>query len=180
MNKFTTRVSSIFSFASSAFMVMILVLAILTRNYQDVPDVKLSVQDVSLSKSGIPDYYDSSSKNAQHARVKFSISADMTHLFNWNTKQLFCYLLIEYENSDDTRKKTFDNKVILWDRIITSPKKAKINLKKHFNKYSFRDYNLNFINARDAKLTLVIERVPVLGFFTNKSERSVDISFPSE
>ncbi|OMJ17494.1 Microsomal signal peptidase subunit 3 [Smittium culicis] len=178
MNKFTTRISSIFSFSSSAFMVMILLMAFLTRNYQDVPNVKLDVQEVTVSNKGNYDYYDSTSRTAEFARIKFNLSADMSHLFNWNTKQLFCYLLAEYENSEG--KTETDNKVIIWDRIIVSPKRAKLSMKKHFNKYSFRDYKPSFKGAKKAKLTFVIERVPVVGFFINKSEHSVDFEYPSK
>lgn len=58
----------------------------------------------------------------------------MTPVFNWNCKQLFLYLLAEYET-----KKNKVNQVVLWDKIILRGQDANIDLNKMNTKYYFFD-----------------------------------------
>lgn len=48
--------------------------------------------------------------------MKFSLEADLSTLFTWNTKQLFVYVTAEWPASENTT-----NSAVIWDSIITSP-----------------------------------------------------------
>ena len=55
----------------------------------------------------------------QRAVVKFDIDADFSRVFNWNTKQLYVFVVAEYETKDFKR-----NEITLWDHIVTSKSDA--------------------------------------------------------
>ncbi|KAJ7087401.1 signal peptidase 22kDa subunit [Mycena crocata] len=82
----------------------------------------------------------------EHAMVNFEIDADLSPLFNWNTKQLFLYLDAEYTNS-----KGVQNAVVIWDRIVRRKSDAKIHVEGR-QKYSFRDLS----GFRDASATYTL------------------------
>ncbi|RKU40733.1 hypothetical protein DL546_002706 [Coniochaeta pulveracea] len=65
---------------------------------------------------GRPHYY--STKKEEYAIIKFSLDADLSDLFTWNTKQVFVYVTAEWPeiNGGNTT-----NKAVIWDSIITSP-----------------------------------------------------------
>lgn len=67
---------------------------------------------------GRPHYY--STKKEEYASIKFSLDADLSSLFTWNTKQVFVYVTAEWpvagnENANVT------NQAVIWDQIITAP-----------------------------------------------------------
>lgn len=70
---------------------------------------------------GRPYYY--STKKEEYAIIKFSLDADLSSLFTWNTKQVFVYVTAEWPASasaaDGTANAT--NQAVIWDQIITSP-----------------------------------------------------------
>ncbi|KAF5027846.1 hypothetical protein F66182_34 [Fusarium sp. NRRL 66182] len=63
---------------------------------------------------GRPHYY--SSKKEEYAIIKFSLDADLSSLFTWNTKQVFVYVTAEWPGPDNST-----NEAVIWDKIITSP-----------------------------------------------------------
>jgi signal peptidase complex subunit 3 len=65
---------------------------------------------------GRPHYY--SSKKEEYAVIKFSLSADLSSLFTWNTKQIFVYVSASWPNSTSTE---LTNEAVIWDTIITNP-----------------------------------------------------------
>jgi hypothetical protein len=66
-----------------------------------------------ISVRGRPHYY--SNKREEYAHIKFSLSADFSSLFTWNTKQLFVYVSATWPSTNTT------NEAVIWDTIITSP-----------------------------------------------------------
>lgn len=46
---------------------------------------------------------------------------DLSPLFNWNTKQLFVYVLASYSSSDSTPSSVPNSESIIWDAIIPAP-----------------------------------------------------------
>ncbi|KAJ7108607.1 signal peptidase 22kDa subunit [Mycena epipterygia] len=82
----------------------------------------------------------------EHALVNFEIDADLSPLFNWNTKQLFLYLDAEYTNS-----KGVQHAVVIWDRIVRRKSDAKIHVQGK-QKYAFRDIS----GFRDASATYTL------------------------
>ena len=59
--------------------------------------------------------------------IKFSLDADFSSLFTWNTKQLFVYVTAEWPAATAPNDSAGDyntnqtNKAVIWDTIITSP-----------------------------------------------------------
>jgi signal peptidase complex subunit 3 len=66
------------------------------------------------SVKGRPHYY--SSKKEEYAIIRFSLEADLSSLFTWNTKQLFVYV-----TADWTSPGGINNTAVIWDSIITNP-----------------------------------------------------------
>ncbi|KAF4120478.1 Signal peptidase subunit [Geosmithia morbida] len=51
----------------------------------------------------------------------FSLDADLSSLFTWNTKQLFVYVTAEWPAADPESPAGATNEAVIWDSIITSP-----------------------------------------------------------
>ncbi|WQF79657.1 Putative signal peptidase complex subunit 3 [Colletotrichum destructivum] len=69
---------------------------------------------------GRPHYY--SSKKEEYAIIKFSLDANLSDLFTWNTKQVFVYVTAEWPDSSKAAAGTnATNQAVIWDQIITSP-----------------------------------------------------------
>ncbi|KXX81368.1 Signal peptidase complex subunit SPC3 [Madurella mycetomatis] len=69
---------------------------------------------------GRPHYY--SSKKEEYAIIKFSLDADLSSLFTWNTKQLFVYVTAEWPSVGGTGSgQNATNQAVIWDSIITAP-----------------------------------------------------------
>lgn len=72
---------------------------------------------------GRPHYY--SSKKEEYAIIKFSLDADLSSLFTWNTKQLFVYITAEWPSTTPSgasiASNATANQAVIWDSIITAP-----------------------------------------------------------
>lgn len=102
-------------------------------------------------------YGSKNNKPKENSRIKFDLDADLTSLFNWNTKQIFVYLTATYQG------KNSQNKVTYWDKIITSEEEAIIHLRDQRSKYSVWDLEDSF-NHKEANLTLEWNVQPHVGF----------------
>ncbi|KAH8908412.1 signal peptidase 22 kDa subunit [Coniochaeta sp. PMI_546] len=80
------------------------------------PSGTLKTTNVQVVR-GRPHYY--STKKEEYAIIKFSLDADLSSLFTWNTKQVFVYVTAEWPDSTSSTNAT--NKAVIWDSIITSP-----------------------------------------------------------
>ncbi|KAK4179498.1 signal peptidase subunit-domain-containing protein [Triangularia setosa] len=65
---------------------------------------------------GRADYY--SSKKEEYAIIKFTLDADLSSLFTWNTKQVFAYVTVEWPSAQSNNA---TNQAVIWDTIITAP-----------------------------------------------------------
>jgi signal peptidase complex subunit 3 len=72
-----------------------------------------------LSVRGRPHYY--STKKEEYAHIRFSLSADLSSLFTWNTKQVFVYVSASWPDAKAENKTQLVNEAVIWDTIITSP-----------------------------------------------------------
>lgn len=112
--------------------------------------------------------------------VGFDLDADFTPLFNWNTKQVFVYVTAEYEGS----RSDVNNRVTLWDKIITSKKDAVLDLQNVRGKYSVYDVGPTLAN-KNATLRVEWNLQPHVGFLmtgtsSHGSARSQDtLTFPA-
>lgn len=97
-------------------------------------------------------------KPKENSKIVFDLDADLTSLFNWNTKQVFVYLTAEY----DGKKPDSSNKVTYWDKIIRSKEEAEFHLKNQRAKYSVWDVERSF-RGRNATLKLEWNVQPWVG-----------------
>lgn len=68
----------------------------------------------SYRVKGRPHYY--STKREEYAHVTFDLDADLSSLFNWNTKQVFLYITATYPSS--TSSSAPASEAVIWDAII--------------------------------------------------------------
>ncbi|KAH9809342.1 signal peptidase complex subunit 3 [Melampsora americana] len=157
MHNIMGRINSVSAFATTV--VMFLMVAISGVSWLTRPDVspgRVEVSDVVVTwGTDNRDYYDR--KPREWTNLRFGIEADLRPLFNYNTKQIFVYLVATYST------KTFpENEVVLWDRIIRKSQDAKINLSGARNKYAFKHIGGSFKNAT-ATYTLHYNLMPKMG-----------------
>lgn len=97
-------------------------------------------------------------KPKENSKITFDLDADLSPLFNWNTKQVFVYLTAEYPGKSTGSL----NKVTYWDKIIKSKDEAKLHLANQKSKYSVWDVEKSF-RGRDATLKLEWNIQPHVG-----------------
>ncbi|KAI9208242.1 signal peptidase 22kDa subunit [Polychytrium aggregatum] len=154
------RANNVFAtFLSVAFAVVAIVAATseLMLRWTPAPEINVSVNHVQL-KIGRDSYY--SPKSEQLATLSFNLEADLTPLFNWNTKQVFAYLVAEFDTKDYS-----PNQVTIWDDIITSKEDAYIKLKDKRQKYNLIALNDRIENA-NASLSLHWNVNPYMGLLS--------------
>lgn len=86
-----------------------------------------------LCSKNVPDYGASRERN-DLGFLTFDLTTDLSHLFNWNVKQLFLYLTAEYITPTNEL-----NQVVLWDKIILRGENALLDFKNMNTKYYFWD-----------------------------------------
>ncbi|KAI1139024.1 signal peptidase 22 kDa subunit [Hypoxylon sp. FL0543] len=114
-----TRIQSVFGFFTTVAFVVAALIAASDFASPRTPSATVKPTNVQVVK-GRPHYY--SSKKEEYAIIKFSLDADLSSLFTWNTKQLFIYVTAEWPappSGADNMNQT--NKAVIWDAIITSP-----------------------------------------------------------
>lgn len=96
-------------------------------------------------------------------------------MFHWNTKQLFLYLVYEYQTLAHDR-----NEVVVWDRILRSVDANKrIDLDGFKSKYAISDPSGELIGSK-GRLKLYWNTVPQVGwlFDTQKGQIDLEIEDP--
>lgn len=127
----------------------------------------------SALEKGSSRYGASNGVPKENSIIKFDLEADLTPLFNWNTKQVFVYLTAEYPGKSAGSA----NKVTYWDKIITSKDDAIINLHNERSKYSVWDFEKSF-RQRDAILSLEWNVQPHIGpLIFGKTETTTPFTF---
>ncbi|KAJ2617275.1 Signal peptidase complex subunit [Coemansia sp. RSA 1365] len=157
----------------STLMVLAILISVTTPLIPSSPTHAVTLRSVQTTTGRPVDPFDKTSRSAEYARLTFDVDADLSSMFNWNTKLLFAYITADY------RAPGFEtNRVVVWDRIIRNPRQAKLRLRKHHNKYSLRNYALTFEGVEAANLTLHINPVPYLGVMYDKPATSIPLSLP--
>ncbi|KAI0490909.1 signal peptidase subunit [Xylaria cf. heliscus] len=110
-----TRLQNVFGFFTTVAFVVGAIIAASDFTAPRTPTATIKPTNVQVVK-GRPHYY--SSKKEEYAIIKFSLDADLSSLFTWNTKQLFVYVTAEWPATDGANQ---TNKAVIWDTIITSP-----------------------------------------------------------
>ncbi|KAK6952226.1 hypothetical protein Daesc_006759 [Daldinia eschscholtzii] len=114
-----TRIQNVFGFFTTVAFVVAALIAASDFTAPRTPSATIKPTNVQVVK-GRPHYY--STKKEEYAIIKFSLNADFSSLFTWNTKQLFVYVTAEWPaapGAGNSANQT--NKAVIWDSIITSP-----------------------------------------------------------
>ncbi|KAJ3055668.1 hypothetical protein HK097_009786 [Rhizophlyctis rosea] len=101
---------------------------------EDATSSSLAVRSVHLKQGRLGYYYDRNKPTTELGYVHFGMNADLTRLFNWNTKQLFIYVVAEY-----TTPKHDKNQIVIWDDIIQTKEDAQIQFRKKEPEYVASD-----------------------------------------
>ncbi|KDQ12085.1 hypothetical protein BOTBODRAFT_34702 [Botryobasidium botryosum FD-172 SS1] len=159
MHSIYHRASNIASLLSTCVCALLVAVALSTFVLQVAPPpAKVNIKSLDVKWNGQSYYH----KGQPAAQVKFDLKADLTPLFNWNTKQVFVYLVAEYTNAQGV-----NNKVVLWDRIVRRRKDAVIAARSRTNKYIFRDPSRSFKNVSEATFMLEYNIMPYVGVLTS-------------
>ncbi|KAF9030814.1 signal peptidase subunit [Hymenopellis radicata] len=157
MHSIISRINNVSAFLSSCLMCLLGAIALSSFVFTADPKGDLAIASVKVYPAKLQRY---PREKQEMAFVNFNISADLTPLFNWNTKQLFLYLEAEYENNQGVL-----NEVVIWDRIVRRKEDAVINVAGK-NKYHFKELSRQFRGVRAANYTLKYNLMPHVGLLT--------------
>eukprot|EP00049_Salpingoeca_infusionum_P008639 m.142803 g.142803 ORF g.142803 m.142803 type:complete len:180 (+) comp14070_c2_seq2:87-626(+) len=174
MHSVTTRVNIVFSFAFTCLAAATFGCFLTTfLTTPPVPTIQLQVVDDPVVKD--QRQYHFNVKKSDRADFKFHLNADFTPLFNWNTKQLFVYVVAEY-----THEQTPFNQVVIWDKIIQRDDgNEKLALQKLKIKYPFFD-DRGALLGNNVTLSLHWNVIPVAGTLPRYADGSIALQLPSD
>ncbi|KAK6745780.1 hypothetical protein RB195_012100 [Necator americanus] len=119
--------------------------------------------------------YSSSSEKSDLGMLDFSISGDFSKTFNWNVKQLFVYLVAEYETPENPM-----NQVVLWDKIVLRSERVVLDERRLQSKYYFLDDGTHLLNHPNVTLVLRYNVVPNAGYLRlGQAEGQAIVKFPA-
>ncbi|KAL3462578.1 putative microsomal signal peptidase subunit [Aspergillus heterothallicus] len=130
------RAQAVFGFFTTVALFVAGIAALSVLLYPtDTVSAKVQLKDAKVIK-GRPHYY--STKKEEYAQLKFDLDADLSPLFNWNTKQLFVYVYATYSSADSGVSTAPATQSIIWDTIIEAPESP----------YSFANLRERFFPAK--------------------------------
>ncbi|CAG7964059.1 unnamed protein product [Penicillium nalgiovense] len=116
MHSSLNRIQSVFGFFTTVALVVSALAAVSVLFFPaDEANASVQLKNVQVVK-GRPHYY--STKREEYAQLRFDLDADLSPLFNWNTKQLFVYVYATYSSSDVPDSQVRVSESIIWDTII--------------------------------------------------------------
>ncbi|KAI9744300.1 MAG: hypothetical protein M1818_002452 [Claussenomyces sp. TS43310] len=126
MHSSLVRAQNIFGFFTTVAFTIAALVATSDLFLARTPSASLAVGNVQVVR-GRPHYY--STKKEEYANIRFSLDADLSSLFTWNTKQVFVYVTATWPHngteaaSPDDAERGGDavNEAVIWDQIITAP-----------------------------------------------------------
>jgi signal peptidase complex subunit 3 len=131
MHSFLSRLNAVFAYSITVIGVLGFGLYLTTFIYPQTGQIQLDTSKIQVKNAH---ELTAGRKKNDVAFVNFDLNVDLSHLFNWNVKQLFLYLTAEY-----TTKANKLNQVVLWDKIILKKDKQSFDLKNLKTKYNFWD-----------------------------------------
>ncbi|KAH7104643.1 signal peptidase 22 kDa subunit [Auriculariales sp. MPI-PUGE-AT-0066] len=149
------RISTVSAFLTSCAMVLVALISIVSLPAAtDVSTSSLVVTPQKVLQGKRGNY----GREQEFAFFKFDYSADLQPLFDWNTKQVFLYLVADYTNFQGVH-----NEVVIWDRIVRRKEDARLRISGQNNKYPFKDYSRKFSNSSDVGFTMRYNLMPHVG-----------------
>ncbi|KOS19689.1 Signal peptidase complex subunit SPC3 [Escovopsis weberi] len=107
------RVQNVLGFFSTVVTVLGAIIAATDFTASRDPSGVIRPNNIQVVK-GKPHYY--SPRKEEYAIIRFSLDADLSSLFTWNTKQVFVYVTADWAGPGAS-----NNSAVIWDSIITSP-----------------------------------------------------------
>jgi signal peptidase complex subunit 3 len=172
MHTLVSRVNNASAFLSSCMMALLAAIAISSFFLGANSSGQLEVAPVKVFAAKARRHY---SGKQDAAFVNFNVTADLSPLFHWNTKQLFIYLEGEYTNMHGVQ-----NTVVIWDKIVRRKRDARIKIEGGKNKYVFRELSTTFKDVTPASYSLKYNLMPYVGAleFGEIARTSSNVSFP--
>ncbi|KAH8116583.1 signal peptidase [Phellopilus nigrolimitatus] len=166
------RFNNITALLSTCLLTLVGAISLSSLLFNADPKGTLGVGNIKIY-TGRNDHF--RTRDHEFSFLKFNVSADLTPLFDWNTKQLFLYLGAEFTSADGTQ-----NEVVIWDRIVRRKEDAVINVNGK-SKYILRDMAKTFEHASPAHYTLKYNVMPYVGVLTyGEAARTEDpVPFPA-
>ncbi|KAL1129597.1 hypothetical protein AAG570_012542 [Ranatra chinensis] len=116
-----------------------------------------TINTVKVIVKSVPDF-SASRERSDLGFLIFDLQANLTHLFNWNVKQLFLYLTAEYSTPNNIL-----SQVVIWDKIILRGENAVLDFKSMNTKYYFWDDGNGLKGNQNVTLTLSWNIIPNAG-----------------
>lgn len=170
MHSFLFRANTLVTLAATALAILCLLASATDYVHQASPTALIKVAKVERFGRWPAGPY---SGNDEVGLV-LDVSADLTSIFTWNTKQLFVFICAEYETPNNSL-----NQVSLWDRVIEHKDDAKLRLPYNRSKYYFIDQGNN-LKGRPFNLTLYWNVMPVVGGLYSGKKIFSGFTLPSE
>jgi len=166
MHNFWVRLNAVIFFALTVLLALATLCSFSTYFHTATPIVKtLQLNTLkSLRNHG----------GADRALLSFNIDADLSPAFHWNLKQLFVFVVAEYESSTNPL-----NQVIIWDKIIKSPEEARLKSSNEFVKYALIDQGAELRN-KNISLRLMWDHMPITGRLYVGDERKSSFVLPNK
>ena len=166
MHNFWVRANTVVLFALSVLMAMATMCAMSTYLHTGVPDVKvLKVNSIkTLRNHG----------GVDRALLYFDVHADLRPAWHWNLKQLFVYVVAEYESDANPV-----NQVVIWDKIVESSEDAVLKIKKQPVKYALIDQGAELRN-KEVSLKLKWDHMPFTGGVYQGEGLGSNYTFPAK
>ncbi|GAC71579.1 branched chain aminotransferase BCAT1 [Moesziomyces antarcticus T-34] len=155
MHSTLSRLNAVSALATTIVLVLV-VLIDLASHSRHTPSGKLHINQLEVVRAKAAWHMD---RNIQDfVQTSFTIDADFSPLFDWNTKQIFVSIAANYTSS-----KHSSNEVVIWDRILRSKNDAHIALNSATNKYGLREVGRSFAAIENATFTLKYNVMPKVG-----------------
>ena len=172
MHSTWVRSNAVFFFALSCLGVLAGLSAVTTYWHEAHPQV--NVLEVNRLKSLRTRVRQEDRRTEDRAFFYFDLDADLSSVFNWNVKQLFLFVVAEYESN--TNKV---NQVVVWDKIVQTPEEAKLDLTEVPIKYYLVDHS-DQLRDTEVKLSLHWDIMPITGLLYMFQQGNHTIQMPSD
>lgn len=122
------------------------------------------------------------------AQLLFDVHGDFTSLFDWNTKQLFFYVVVEWETEHEqlpsgqvpNPNQKQHHAVTIWDHIVESSEDAILGFQHQRNKYALIDPE-GKLRGKNATMTLRWDTTPIVGWIRRTvAVKKAHFDFPEQ
>ena len=167
---FTHRLNALLTFAVTVLAVMCFCASVTDEFHVSNPVV--DVQVLEIERFTAVDGND-------EAYLVFSIDADLTSVFSWNTKQLFVSVQAEYEVFGEDATPISRNVVSIWDRVVESKTAAIFSVPRARNKYKLKARGQH-LRGQPVRITVQWNKMPIAGVVRSEKIAFPGITFPGE